>query len=146
MGQLGRNILKIRRCYYHTGYPETTNATDNNKRRWNHKAKIGCKYLFGNKFQLIKLICGKLFPDWYLLIDFSSVCYSVSRWLSLGNRCGYCRLLSCCKTRVSDSEGYSDLKHFKVTSRYKKFISVCTTRALKVVAAVYCMCHWQRTT
>ena len=51
----------------HTGYPETTNADDNNKHSWNQQAGIGCKYLSGNNLPQIKLICGKLFPDRYLL-------------------------------------------------------------------------------
>ena len=51
----------------HAGYPETTNATDNNKRSWNQQAGIGCKYLSGNNLPRIKLIRGKLSPDRYLL-------------------------------------------------------------------------------
>ena len=47
---------------------------------------IGCKYLSGNNLPRIKLIRVKLFPDRYLLpmtaYWFSSVCCSLSRWLS----------------------------------------------------------------
>ena len=65
--------IKIRRnkkigCgVQHTGYPETTNVTDNNKRSWNQQAAIACKYLSGNTLPRITLIRGKLFPDRYLL-------------------------------------------------------------------------------
>ena len=52
---------------HHTGYPETTNATDNNKHGWNQQAGIGCKYLSGNNLPRIKLIRGNLLPDRYLL-------------------------------------------------------------------------------
>ena len=74
---------------YHTGYFETTNATNNKHRCWN-QAGIGCKYLSGNNLPRISLIRGKfshtgIYFIW-LLIDFNSVCCSVSRWLSLGNR------------------------------------------------------------
>ena len=51
----------------HTGYPETTNVTDNNKRSWNQQAAIACKYLSGNTLPRITLIRGKLFPDRFLL-------------------------------------------------------------------------------
>ena len=51
----------------HTDYPETTKATDNNKRSWNQQTRIGCKYLSGNNLQRIKLIRYKLFRDRYLL-------------------------------------------------------------------------------
>ena len=51
----------------HSGYSETTKATDNNKRSWNQKAGIGCKYLSGNNLPRIKMIRDKLFPDRYLL-------------------------------------------------------------------------------
>ena len=51
----------------HTGYPETTNATDNNKRSSNVLAGTGCKYLSGNNLPRIELIRGKLFPGRYLL-------------------------------------------------------------------------------
>ena len=47
---------------YNNGYPETTNATDNNKRTWYHQVGIGCKYLSENNLTRIKLIRGKLFP------------------------------------------------------------------------------------
>ena len=50
-----------------TDYPETTNATGNNKRSWNQQAGIRCKYVSGNNLSRIKLIRGKLFPDTYLL-------------------------------------------------------------------------------
>ena len=53
--------------YRHTGYPKTTDATDNNKRGWNLEAGIECKYLSGNNLPRIKLIRGNLFPDMYLL-------------------------------------------------------------------------------
>ena len=51
----------------HTGYPETTNATDNKKRSWNQQAGIGGTCLSGNNLPRIKLIRGKLFLDRYLL-------------------------------------------------------------------------------
>ena len=53
--------------YMHIGYPEPTNATDNNKRGWNQQARIGCKYLSENNLPRIKLLRGKLFSDRYLL-------------------------------------------------------------------------------
>ena len=40
-------------AHIHTGYPETTNATDNNKRSENQQVGTGCKYLSG-----IKLSCS----------------------------------------------------------------------------------------
>ena len=49
----------------HTGYPETTDATDNNKRSWNQQAGIGCKFLSWNNLPRIKLIRGKIIPDRY---------------------------------------------------------------------------------
>ena len=55
-------------CYtFHTGFPETTNATENNKRHWNQEAVTGSKYLARNKLSGICLIHGQLFPDKYLL-------------------------------------------------------------------------------
>ena len=42
----------------HTGYPESTNATENNKR--NEQAGTGCKYLSGNNLP-------RMFPERYLL-------------------------------------------------------------------------------
>ena len=51
----------------HTGYPETTNASDNNTRSWNQHAEIGCNYLSGYTLPRFTLIRGKLFPDRYLL-------------------------------------------------------------------------------
>ena len=62
-----RRNKKIGCGVQHTGYPETTNMTDNNKRSWNQQAAIACKYLSGNTFPRITLIHGKLFPDRYLL-------------------------------------------------------------------------------
>ena len=53
--------------YVHTGYPETTNVTDNNKRSRNQQVEKGCKFLSGNNLPRIKLIRGKLSPDRYLL-------------------------------------------------------------------------------
>ena len=53
--------------YAHTDYPETTNATDNNKRSWNQQAGTGYKYLSVNNLLRIKMIRCKLFPDRYLL-------------------------------------------------------------------------------
>ena len=48
----------------HTGYPEITNATENNKRK--QSQYIGSyKYLTGNNLPRIKLTRGKLFPDTY---------------------------------------------------------------------------------
>ena len=38
----------------HTGYPEKTNATDNNKHSWNQQAGIGCKYLSANNLPRIQ--------------------------------------------------------------------------------------------
>ena len=50
----------------HTGYPDTTNTTDNNiLRSLNQQAGIRCKYLSGNNLPRIKMIRGKLFPDSY---------------------------------------------------------------------------------
>ena len=48
--------------FTHTGYPETTNATDNNKTQL--KSGVNTS---GNNLQRIKLIHGKLFPDKNLL-------------------------------------------------------------------------------
>ena len=69
-----RKMLKLGTLYIvtanlskHTGYPETTNASDNNKSSWNQQERKGCKYLSGNHLPRIKLIRGKLFPDRYLL-------------------------------------------------------------------------------
>ena len=57
-----------------TGYTETTNANDNNKRGWNQQAEIECKYLSGNNMPRIKLIRDK-----FLLIrafsDFKAFLY-----------------------------------------------------------------------
>ena len=47
----------------HTGYPETTNAIDNNRRSWIQQVGIGCKYLSGNNLPRISLIRGKLLLD-----------------------------------------------------------------------------------
>ena len=69
-----------------TDCPETTNASDKNKCNRNQQARIGCKYLSGNKLPRIKLIRGKLFPDRYLLPMTAYLCCSLSRWLSLVNR------------------------------------------------------------
>ena len=64
--QIRRN-KKIGCRVQYTGYPETTNVTDNNKRSWNQQAAIACKYLSGNTLPRITLIRGKLSPDRYLL-------------------------------------------------------------------------------
>ena len=61
-------VLVLACVLTHTGHPETTNETDNNKRSSKQQAEIGCKYLSGNNLLTIKLIRGKLFPDSYLLL------------------------------------------------------------------------------
>ena len=50
----------------HTGYPETNNVTENNKRYCNQKAVIGSKHLSWTNLPRINLIRGKLFQDRYL--------------------------------------------------------------------------------
>ena len=79
--------------HHHTGYPETTNATENNKRYWNQYEVIGSKYLSGNTLPRISLIRGKLFTDRYLHtfppVDFNCVYCCQSRWLSRGDRCDH---------------------------------------------------------
>ena len=57
----------FQRSIEHTGYSETTNATDNNKCSWTQQEGIGCKYLSGNNMPRIKLIRGKFLRDRYLL-------------------------------------------------------------------------------
>ena len=43
----------------HAGYPETTNATENNKRYRNQFAVLGSECLYGNNLLWISLIRGK---------------------------------------------------------------------------------------
>ena len=65
--KLTANMISRIRMHY-TGYPETTNATDNNKRSWNQQAGKRCKYLSGNNLPRIKLIRGKLFTPYDCLL------------------------------------------------------------------------------
>ena len=68
MAVLGqREYTEKKEWNIYTGYPKTTNATDNNKRSWNQQDGIECKNLSGNNLPRIKLIRAKLFPDRYLL-------------------------------------------------------------------------------
>ena len=73
----------------HTGYPKTTNATDNNKHSWNKQVEIVCKYLSGNNLPRLSLIRGKLFQVFtpYDCLWIALAFVVLSRWLSLGNRC-----------------------------------------------------------
>ena len=83
----------------HTVYPETTNATDNNKHSWNQQAGSG------NNLPRISFIntclwttCHRsvwsvasgsqtgIFSLW-MPFDFIYIYCSLSRWLSPGNRC-----------------------------------------------------------
>ena len=92
----------------HTGYRETTNATENNKRYWNQLAVIGSKYLSGNNI-FYKIPIWEQYVLYYYVpyhsywsmaccsqtgiyslvppVDFNCAFCCQSRWLSLGNRC-----------------------------------------------------------
>ena len=59
---------------------------------------VGCKYLPGNNFPRIRLMCGKLFPDRYFLLslnDFVGIACSHLCWLSLDS------LDNCCVHHTS---------------------------------------------
>ena len=80
----------------HTGYPETTNATDKNiikRREYGVNTCLGTTY-HGSNWSVA--ICSQtgIYSLWPL-IDFSSVCCSLSRWLSLGNWCATVLLMLC---------------------------------------------------
>ena len=71
----------------HTDYPETTNATNTNKRSWNQQAGIGCKYLSGNNHAKVQTDPWQVFHK-QVFTPYDCWCsfQSLSRWLSLGTR------------------------------------------------------------
>ena len=75
-------VVSLRNSTHHTGYPETTNAADNNKRSRNQQVGRGCKHPSRNNLPRIKLIRDKLFPDRYQL----PMTAYLSQQPSLGNR------------------------------------------------------------
>ena len=71
--------------------PKQSNATDNNKRIWNQQAGIGVNTCLEttchwSNWSVASCSQTGIYSLW-LLVDFSRVCCSLSRWLSLGNRC-----------------------------------------------------------
>ena len=103
--------LKLSPCSkQNTGYPETTNATDNNKRNWNQQAGKGVntclgKTCRGSNWSVASCSQTGIFYSLWLLIDFSSVCCSLSHWLSMGNRCEHGLMKNAIRSLVKRQSG-----------------------------------------
>ena len=65
--QLKVGFMQFVYYHFHTVYPETTNATDNNKRSRNQQAGKAVNTCQGTTCHGSNMIRGKLFPDRYLL-------------------------------------------------------------------------------